>query len=144
MEAYRRGASGILAAWAQKQYRGHRSIPESILVQLDECGLVESAPIAWDVAGREARDSWCRGWFGCSWAPVSHSHIYHVMLSSLLVVCLTWAEFGPETPVREITVTGHVLYSFWCVMGRAIVQYCFVFNLHDALRLSLSALSRIY
>jgi ribosomal protein S19E (S16A) len=46
MEAYRRGASGIIAAWAQKRYRGHRSIPEKILEQLDSLGLVELAPTA--------------------------------------------------------------------------------------------------
>jgi hypothetical protein len=43
MEAYRRGLDGVEAAWAQKQYRGHRSVPESILKRLEEVGLVYTA-----------------------------------------------------------------------------------------------------
>jgi hypothetical protein len=41
MEAYRRGLTGKEAAWAQKRYRGHRAIPESILARLDEALLTE-------------------------------------------------------------------------------------------------------
>jgi hypothetical protein len=39
MEAYRRGLDGKDAAWVQKRYRGHRSIPDAILARLDAAGL---------------------------------------------------------------------------------------------------------
>ena len=36
MDAYRKGLSGAEAAWATKKYRGHRKIPDDILLQLDK------------------------------------------------------------------------------------------------------------
>jgi hypothetical protein len=35
MDAYAKGLNGKEAAWAAKQYRGHRVIPESVLKSLD-------------------------------------------------------------------------------------------------------------
>jgi hypothetical protein len=32
MDAYRKGLSGSEAAWATKKYRGHRIIPDTILL----------------------------------------------------------------------------------------------------------------
>jgi hypothetical protein len=43
MEAYRRGLDGKDAAWVQKRYRGHRSIPKAILARLDAAGLGEQS-----------------------------------------------------------------------------------------------------
>lgn len=39
MDAYRRGLNGHQAAWASKQYRGHRTIPETILNELEKAGI---------------------------------------------------------------------------------------------------------
>jgi len=40
MDAYRKGLSGKQAAWAGKQYRSHRVLPESLLDDLSKAGLV--------------------------------------------------------------------------------------------------------
>jgi hypothetical protein len=39
MDAYRKGLDGKQAAWATKKYRGHRVIPEDILIQLERAKL---------------------------------------------------------------------------------------------------------
>ena len=39
MDAYRRGLSGKQAAWANKKYRGHRVLPDSILEDLEMAGI---------------------------------------------------------------------------------------------------------
>ncbi|KAG2036986.1 hypothetical protein BDR03DRAFT_864797 [Suillus americanus] len=36
LDAYRRGLSGKQAAWANRKYRGHRTLPDSILRELDD------------------------------------------------------------------------------------------------------------
>jgi hypothetical protein len=43
MEAYQCGLNSKDAAWAQKQYRTHRSIPKAILARLDAAGLGKKA-----------------------------------------------------------------------------------------------------
>jgi len=35
MDAYRKGLNGKQAAWASKQYRGHRVLPETIMAELE-------------------------------------------------------------------------------------------------------------
>lgn len=44
MDAYMRGLNGRQAAWAARKYRGHRTLPETILAELDEAGIVWEAP----------------------------------------------------------------------------------------------------
>jgi len=39
MEAYRKGLNGYQAAWAAKKYRGHRTIPDSILEELEKAKI---------------------------------------------------------------------------------------------------------
>ena len=39
MDAYRKGLNGNQAAWASKKYKGHRTIPESILEELGNANL---------------------------------------------------------------------------------------------------------
>jgi hypothetical protein len=39
MDAYRRGFNGRQAAWANKKYRGHRVLPESIMEELDDANI---------------------------------------------------------------------------------------------------------
>jgi hypothetical protein len=39
MEAYRKGLNGNQAAWANKKYRGHRIIPDSILRDLENANI---------------------------------------------------------------------------------------------------------
>jgi hypothetical protein len=39
MNAYQRGLTGKQAAWATKKYRGHRVLPDSILMELEEAGI---------------------------------------------------------------------------------------------------------
>jgi hypothetical protein len=36
MDAYRKGLNGSQAAWAAKKYRGHRTVPDDILIQLEK------------------------------------------------------------------------------------------------------------
>jgi hypothetical protein len=36
MDAYRKGLNGKQAAWASKRYRGHRTLPDSILDELED------------------------------------------------------------------------------------------------------------
>ncbi|KAG2074724.1 hypothetical protein BDR04DRAFT_1007732 [Suillus decipiens] len=42
MDAYRKGLSGKQAVWASKKYRGHRTLPESIMRDLADVGLVNN------------------------------------------------------------------------------------------------------
>jgi hypothetical protein len=35
MDAYHRGLDGRWAAWAAKKYRGHRMLPESLMIELE-------------------------------------------------------------------------------------------------------------
>lgn len=39
MDAYRKGLTGKQAAWATKQYHGHRVLPNSILDELELKGI---------------------------------------------------------------------------------------------------------
>ena len=39
MDAYQKGLNGRQAAWAAKKYRGHRTLPDTILEELDEAGI---------------------------------------------------------------------------------------------------------
>jgi hypothetical protein len=39
MDAYRKGLNGNQAAWASKKYKGHRTIPESILQELEKASI---------------------------------------------------------------------------------------------------------
>jgi hypothetical protein len=39
MDAYRKKLTGNQAAWANKKYRGHRKIPESIYRELEKAGI---------------------------------------------------------------------------------------------------------
>ncbi|KAG1740919.1 hypothetical protein EDB19DRAFT_1974798, partial [Suillus lakei] len=41
MDAYRKGLNGKQAAWASKKYCGHRVLPETLMRDLTEAGLVE-------------------------------------------------------------------------------------------------------
>lgn len=41
MDAYRRGLNAKQAAWANKKYRGHRVLPESIMKDLDEANMID-------------------------------------------------------------------------------------------------------
>ncbi|KAG2341755.1 hypothetical protein BDR05DRAFT_976858 [Suillus weaverae] len=41
MDAYRKGLNGKQAAWASKKYHGHRVLPETLMRDLTEAGLVE-------------------------------------------------------------------------------------------------------
>lgn len=41
MDAYRRGLNGRQAAWASKKYRGHRVLPDSLMVDMEKAGMVE-------------------------------------------------------------------------------------------------------
>jgi len=40
MDAYRKGLDGKQAAWASKKFRGHRVLPETIMRDLTDAGLV--------------------------------------------------------------------------------------------------------
>jgi hypothetical protein len=42
MDAYRKGLDGKQAAWASKKYRGHRILPETIMRDLTDAGLVSN------------------------------------------------------------------------------------------------------
>ncbi|KAG1800999.1 uncharacterized protein HD556DRAFT_1229791, partial [Suillus plorans] len=42
MDAYRKGLNGKQAAWASKKYRGHRVLPETIMRDLTDAGLVDN------------------------------------------------------------------------------------------------------
>lgn len=35
MDAYRKGLNGVQAAWANKKYRGHRVLPDTLMDDLD-------------------------------------------------------------------------------------------------------------
>ena len=39
MDAYQHGLNGRQAAWANKKYRGHRVLPESIMKELDDSNI---------------------------------------------------------------------------------------------------------
>jgi hypothetical protein len=39
MDAYRKKLNGKQAAWANKKYRGHRVIPDTILDELEKAGI---------------------------------------------------------------------------------------------------------
>ncbi len=39
MEAYRKGLNGSQAAWASKRYRGHHTIPDTILEELEKAKI---------------------------------------------------------------------------------------------------------
>ena len=39
MDAYDRGLNGRQAAWAARKYRGHRILPEGIMLELDKEGV---------------------------------------------------------------------------------------------------------
>jgi len=40
MDAYQRGLTGSQAAWASRKYRGHRTLPDTILAELDKADIV--------------------------------------------------------------------------------------------------------
>ncbi|KAJ3755464.1 hypothetical protein EV360DRAFT_49682 [Lentinula raphanica] len=40
MYAYAHGLNGRQAAWAAKKYHGHRTLPDSIMEQLDSAGIL--------------------------------------------------------------------------------------------------------
>jgi hypothetical protein len=40
VDAYHKGLNGRQAAWAARKYKGHRIIPESILRELEEAGII--------------------------------------------------------------------------------------------------------
>ena len=42
MDTYRKGLTGVQAAWASRRYRGHRKLPDSIMAELDRVGLGEA------------------------------------------------------------------------------------------------------
>ncbi|KAF9471039.1 hypothetical protein BDN70DRAFT_820536, partial [Pholiota conissans] len=39
MDGYRKEMDNKQAAWASKKYRGHRTLPDGIMQQLEEVGL---------------------------------------------------------------------------------------------------------
>ena len=39
MDAYDRGLNGQQAAWVARKYRGHRVLPEGIMLELDKKGI---------------------------------------------------------------------------------------------------------
>jgi len=39
MDAYRKGLDGKQAAWASKQYHGHRVLPDTIMAELETAKL---------------------------------------------------------------------------------------------------------
>ena len=39
MDAYHKGLTGAQAAWANKKYRGHRMMPESLMMDMDEAKI---------------------------------------------------------------------------------------------------------
>lgn len=39
MDAYRKGLNGRQAAWAAKKYQGHRTIPDTILAELEKANV---------------------------------------------------------------------------------------------------------
>ncbi|KAK0470853.1 hypothetical protein IW261DRAFT_922655, partial [Armillaria novae-zelandiae] len=39
MDAYQRGLNGAQAAWAAKKYRGHCTIPDTILQELEQANV---------------------------------------------------------------------------------------------------------
>ena len=40
MDAYQKGLNGKQAVWASKKYRGHKVLPESIMMELEEANVV--------------------------------------------------------------------------------------------------------
>jgi len=40
MDGYMKGLNGKQSAWANKKYRGHRVLPESIMAELDRAGII--------------------------------------------------------------------------------------------------------
>lgn len=40
MDAYHHGLNGQQAAWAAKKYRGHRTLPDTIMEELDSLNLM--------------------------------------------------------------------------------------------------------
>jgi hypothetical protein len=40
MDAYQKGLNGKQAVWASKKYRGHRVLPESIMMELEKANVV--------------------------------------------------------------------------------------------------------
>ncbi|KAG2035644.1 hypothetical protein BDR03DRAFT_867732, partial [Suillus americanus] len=42
MDAYRKGLNGKQAVWASKKYCGHRVLPETIMRDLTDAGLVDN------------------------------------------------------------------------------------------------------
>jgi hypothetical protein len=40
MDAYRKGLDGKQAAWASKKYRGHPVLPETLMRDLADAGLI--------------------------------------------------------------------------------------------------------
>lgn len=39
MDAYHKGLNGKQAVWANKKYHGHRTIPQTILKELEEASI---------------------------------------------------------------------------------------------------------
>ncbi|KAJ8588420.1 hypothetical protein M405DRAFT_793093 [Rhizopogon salebrosus TDB-379] len=39
LDGYQRGLNGKQATWANERYRGHRTLPDSILKELDDKGI---------------------------------------------------------------------------------------------------------
>jgi len=39
MDAYHKGLNGRQAAWANKKYRGHRVLPETLMEELDTANM---------------------------------------------------------------------------------------------------------
>ncbi|KAJ7852102.1 hypothetical protein B0H13DRAFT_1643577, partial [Mycena leptocephala] len=40
MDAYLKGLTGAQAAWAARKYRGHRTVPESLMDDMEAAGLL--------------------------------------------------------------------------------------------------------
>jgi len=40
MDAYRQGLDGKQAAWANKKYRGHRVLPDSLMKDMDDANMI--------------------------------------------------------------------------------------------------------
>ena len=40
MDAYQKGLTGSQAAWASRKYRGHRTLPDTILAELDKANIM--------------------------------------------------------------------------------------------------------
>ena len=39
MDAYHKGLNGVQAAWANKKYRGHRVLPETLMEEMDAANI---------------------------------------------------------------------------------------------------------